>query len=240
MLNDACREAARWPTHTKVAVNISAVQLRDPMIVEQVREALNHWGLLPKRLELEITETALIDHGAQSHNILRELKTLGLTIALDDFGAGYSSLSQLTMFPFDKIKIDKSFTLRMTSRADCAAVIAGVLALAKSLSIETTAEGVETSQQYELLKHAGVCSMQGYFIKRPGPVGELDFSIILPLRRVLVQLDRCGAGKRSASPFCSAKPRGWVMLRHVPNGSSPPHVAVGRALFALKVFIVGR
>ena len=175
VLRVACADAASWPARTKVAVNISAVQLRDPMIVDYVICALAESGLPPERLELEITETALIDSGIECHAILRQFKALGVTIALDDFGTGYSSLSQLTMFPFDKIKIDKSFTCNMTSRADCAAIIAGVLALAKSLEIETTAEGVETKQQYRLLKLAGVSSMQGFLIKRPGPVAELDF-----------------------------------------------------------------
>ena len=131
----------------------------------------------PERLELEITETALIDGAFECLGILKQFKALGVTIALDDFGTGYSSLSQLTLFPFDRIKIDKSFTLKMTSRADCAAIIAGVLALARSLEIATTAEGVETSQQYTLLKLAGVSSLQGYLIKRPGPPEELDFNL---------------------------------------------------------------
>jgi EAL domain-containing protein (putative c-di-GMP-specific phosphodiesterase class I) len=133
-------------------------------------------GLPPERLELEITETALIDRGAECLAVLKQFKALGVTIALDDFGTGYSSLSQLTMFPFDKIKIDKSFTLNMTSRADCAAVIAGVVALANSLEISTTAEGVETRQQYDLLRLAGVSSLQGYLVQRPGPVSKLDFT----------------------------------------------------------------
>jgi diguanylate cyclase (GGDEF)-like protein len=175
VLRTACTDAADWPARTKVAVNISAVQLRDPMVVDYVICALAESGLPPERLELEITETALIDSGVECHAILRQFKALGVTIALDDFGTGYSSLGQLTMFPFDKIKIDKSFTTNMTSRADCAAIIAGVLALAKSLEIETTAEGVETRQQYRLLKLAGVSSMQGFLIKRPGPASELDF-----------------------------------------------------------------
>jgi diguanylate cyclase (GGDEF)-like protein/PAS domain S-box-containing protein len=176
VLRTACADAAAWPADTKVAVNISAVQLRDPMIVDYVICALAESGLPPERLELEITETALINSGLECHAILRQFKALGVTIALDDFGTGYSSLSQLTMFPFDKIKIDKSFTSNMTSRADCAAIIAGVLALAKSLDIETTAEGVETKQQYRLLRLAGVSGIQGYLIKRPGPASELDFA----------------------------------------------------------------
>ncbi|MEA2910462.1 MAG: hypothetical protein QOJ15_2543 [Bradyrhizobium sp.] len=176
VMRTACNDAASWPTRTKVAVNISAVQLRDPMIVDYVLCALAESGLPPERLELEITETALIDRGAECLAVLKQFKALGVTVALDDFGTGYSSLSQLTMFPFDKIKIDKSFTMNMTSRADCAAVIAGVLALANSLEISTTAEGVETWQQYNLLKLAGVSNLQGYLIQRPAPASELDFT----------------------------------------------------------------
>ena len=107
--------------------------------------------------------------------VLRQFKNLGITIALDDFGTGYSSLSQLTMFPFDKIKIDKSFTQKVTSRADCAAIISATMTLAHSLDKETTAEGVETVEQYRLLRLAGVTSLQGYLFKRPGPASELDF-----------------------------------------------------------------
>jgi EAL domain-containing protein (putative c-di-GMP-specific phosphodiesterase class I) len=102
---------------------------------------------------------------------------------LDDFGTGYSSLSQLTMFPFDKIKIDKSFIRSMTKRADCAAIISATLTLANSLNIATTAEGVETEDQYRILRLAGVTALQGYFFKRPGPAGELDFEGVYgPLR----------------------------------------------------------
>ena len=144
-------------SHLRGVIN-SDVQLRDPMIVEQVREALNHSGFFPKRLELETTETALFDHGAQSHNILRELKTLGLTIALDDFGTGYSSLSQLTMFPFDKIKIDKIFCVAHHQLCPIAQPSSGVPGpRLEPEHLSTTAEGVETSQQYELLKHAPAC-----------------------------------------------------------------------------------
>ena len=126
-------------------------------------------GLRPERLELEITETALIESAAQCLPALRQLKNFGITIVLDDFGTGYSSLSQLVMFPFDKIKIDKSFTQNLTKRADCAAIISATLTFAQSLSIETTAEGVETIEQSRLLRLAGVTSLQGYLFKRPGP-----------------------------------------------------------------------
>lgn len=178
VLQAACFEAVKWPSSIKVAVNLSAVQLRDPFIVDFVVGALSETGLPPERLELEITETALMDHGVDSLNILRKFKTLGVTIALDDFGTGFSSLSHLTMFPFDKIKIDRTFIHNMTRRADCAAVISAVLALARSLDVTTTAEGVETWEQFRLLSLAGVSSMQGYLISRPQPVSQIDFDAI--------------------------------------------------------------
>jgi diguanylate cyclase (GGDEF)-like protein/PAS domain S-box-containing protein len=176
VLHAACTEAAKWPTHTKVAVNLSAVQLRNRSLLDVVMYVLIESGLPPERLELEITETALIENGPECMALLHQLKNLGVTIALDDFGTGYSSLSQLTMFPFDKIKIDKSFTQNMTKRADCAAIISAVLALAHSLDIATTAEGVETQDQLRLLSMAGVSSVQGYLIQHPAPASELDFA----------------------------------------------------------------
>ena len=140
--------------------------------------ALVDSGLRPERLELEITETALIESSAECLPALRQFKSLGITIALDDFGTGYSSLSQLAMFPFDKIKIDKSFTQNLTKRSECAAIISATLALAQNLDIATTAEGVETIDQYRLLRLAGVTSLQGYLFKRPVPASEIDFDCV--------------------------------------------------------------
>ena len=157
----ACKEAAKWPSSVKVAVNLSAVQLRSPTLLDYIMCVLVETGLPPERLELEVTETALIEHEAECLVLLRRLKNLGITVVLDDFGTGYSSLSQLTMFPFDKIKIDKSFTENMTHRADCAAIISAVLALAHSLDIQTTAEGVEKEEQLQNLA-------SGRGINRPG------------------------------------------------------------------------
>jgi EAL domain-containing protein (putative c-di-GMP-specific phosphodiesterase class I) len=179
VLRAACAEATRWPQSTRVAVNISAVQLRSAALLDFAIGALAATGLPPERLELEITETALIENGPECLSLLRQFRNIGVTIALDDFGTGYSSLSQLTMFPFDKIKIDKSFTQNMTRRADCAAVISAVLALAHSLDITTTAEGVETKEQLRLLSMAGVSAVQGYLIQRPGPASALDFNLTL-------------------------------------------------------------
>jgi len=176
VLHTACVEAAAWPGDIKVAVNLSPVQFRKSNLADVVMYALAQSGLPPERLELEITETALIENAAECLPVLRQFKGLGIGIALDDFGTGYSSLSQLTMFPFDKIKIDKSFTRNMTKRSDCAAIIAAVMNLAHNLGIATTAEGVETEEQFRILQLAGVTTMQGYVFKRPGPAAELDFA----------------------------------------------------------------
>jgi diguanylate cyclase (GGDEF)-like protein len=175
VLENACREAVKWPASVKVAVNLSAVQLRSANFLDYVMCALVETGLPPERLELEVTETALIEQGTDCITLLRKIKNLGITVALDDFGTGYSSLNQLTMFPFDKIKIDKSFTQDMTTRNDCAAIISAVLALAHSMNIETTAEGVETEDQLRILRMAGVSTVQGYLIQKPGPASELNF-----------------------------------------------------------------
>jgi diguanylate cyclase (GGDEF)-like protein/PAS domain S-box-containing protein len=178
VLRKACADAVVWPDDVKVAVNLSLVQFRKTKLADTVMRALVDSGLRPERLELEITETALIESAAECLPALRQFKSLGITIVLDDFGTGYSSLSQLAMFPFDRIKIDKSFTQNLTKRSECAAIISATLTLAQSLDIATTAEGVETVDQYRVLRLAGVTSVQGYLFKRPGPVSELDFNAI--------------------------------------------------------------
>jgi diguanylate cyclase (GGDEF)-like protein/PAS domain S-box-containing protein len=175
VLRAACAEAATWPPHVRVAVNLSLVQFHKTDLLDRVMRALGDFDLRPDRLELEITETALIESAADYIPVLRQLRNLGITIALDDFGTGYSSLSQLAMFRFDRIKIDKSFTQNLTERSECAAIISAVLALARSLDIATTAEGVETMDQYRLLRQAGLTSLQGHFFKRPGPASEINF-----------------------------------------------------------------
>ena len=176
LMQTACAEAATWPTGVKLSINLSAVQFRKNNLVDIVICALAQSGLPPERLELEITETALIESATECLPILRQFKNLGIAIALDDFGTGYSSLSQLLMFPFDKIKVDKSFTQNLTKRTECAAIIAATLTLARSLDIETTAEGVETADQYRLLRLAGVTSLQGFLFQAPCAPSEIDFS----------------------------------------------------------------
>lgn len=173
VLQQACADAAKWPSHLKVAVNISAVQLAQPDLFQIVLCALVEASLPPERLELEITETALFKNDTDYFALIRKLKKLGITIVLDDFGTGHSSLSYLTKFPFDKIKIDRSFTMNLTRRADCAAIVSAVLALGRSLDTGTVAEGVETEQHFEILRAAGVTFVQGRLFGDPCPISEL-------------------------------------------------------------------
>ncbi len=176
VLERACADAVNWPKPIKVAVNLSPVQLNNPNLLDVVLCALVESGLPPERLELEITETALFKNDVDCLGVMRRLKNLGVSIALDDFGTGYSSLAQLTMFPFDKIKIDKSFTQNMGGRPEYDAIVAAVITLAQKLGIATTAEGIETLKQFQDLTVAGVNSAQGYLLDRPTPAADLDFN----------------------------------------------------------------
>jgi len=172
ILAQACADAANWPVHIKVAVNISAIQFKKGNLFEIILATLVKTGLQPERLELEITETSLLENQEAHLTTIRQLKNLGLSIALDDFGTGFSSINYLTIFPFDKIKIDKSFTRGILSRADCKAVVASSLALAKGLGIITTVEGIETEDQLDYMRAAGVELAQGYLFGKPVPVCE--------------------------------------------------------------------
>jgi diguanylate cyclase (GGDEF)-like protein len=178
ILSSACRTAAAWPDHIRLAVNLSAVQFRSGNLVEVVRDAIARSGLPATRLELEITESVLLqkDHGSLA--VLHDLAALGVHIVLDDFGTGYSSLSYLQMFPFSKIKIDRSFVADMSSRSDCAAIVCTVLNLAKALDMGTTAEGVETWEQVDLLRAAGCREAQGWLFGRPGPAATVSFETL--------------------------------------------------------------
>ncbi len=175
ILEQACRDAASWPGNIKLAVNLSAAQFRSGTLFDVILCALVESGLPPERLELEITESVLLQDNESHGVMIRQLKNIGVSIVLDDFGTGYSSLNYLTKFPFDKIKIDKSFTQGLLNRTDCAAVVASVLTLARGLDMSVTAEGVETKEQFEMLRAAGVNHIQGYLFGRPVPIGELDF-----------------------------------------------------------------
>jgi diguanylate cyclase (GGDEF)-like protein len=170
----ACKDASSWPSHVHVAVNISAVQFRRGTLFDAVLRILLETGLAPGRLELEITETTLLENQEAHLATIRQLKNLGISMALDDFGTGYSAVSYLTIFPFDKIKIDKSFTQGVLDRRDYKAVVASTLALAQGLGIVTTAEGIETQEQFEYMRGAGVDLAQGYLFGRPAPMSQLD------------------------------------------------------------------
>jgi diguanylate cyclase (GGDEF)-like protein/PAS domain S-box-containing protein len=155
VLRTACSEAASWPEPHRVAVNLSPIQMMQPDLVEIVTNALVSSGLSPGRLELEITETALISDKARALHVLRQIKALGVTIAIDDFGTGYSSLDTLNSFPFDKIKIDQSFLLQSDTSHQARAIIRAVLALGHSLEVPVLAEGLETADQLQLLHSEG-------------------------------------------------------------------------------------
>ena len=169
IVRQACLDAVQLMGNDRIAVNLSPVQLEDDEIVGIVGAALAESGLNPARLELEITETALLNDSAATTAILHRLSALGLTIALDDFGTGYSSLSYLRCFPFDTIKIDRSFVSEMATRDDCAAIVNSIVSLASKLGMRTVAEGVETEEQLKLVRDAGCTAVQGYLLARPWP-----------------------------------------------------------------------
>ena len=167
VLQHACMEAAGWALPVKVAVNLSAVQFKQPGLVASVTRALAASGLPACRLELEITETVLLRDGADTLATLHALRGLGVSIAMDDFGTGYSSLSYLRSFPFDKIKIDQSFIRDISDCGESIAIIRAIVGLGRSMGMATTAEGVETLDQLEHLRREGCTEIQGYLLSRP-------------------------------------------------------------------------
>jgi diguanylate cyclase (GGDEF)-like protein len=173
-LKRACLDAAGWRSGIKVAVNVSAVQLRTGDVLGNVIDALAVTGLAPQRLELEVTESVMLDESANVLATLQRLHDIGVRISLDDFGTGYSSLGYLKRFPFDKIKIDKSFVTELTGKDDnSCAIVRTVAALGASLGIATTAEGVETAEQLQRVRKEGYTEIQGYFLSPPVPLLEL-------------------------------------------------------------------
>jgi diguanylate cyclase (GGDEF)-like protein len=183
VLRRACAVAAEWPPHLSVAVNLSPAQFREGGVHRTVREALQASGLSPERLELEITEGLVLGDDAGVMRELADLKALGVKIAMDDFGTGYSSLSYLWKFPFDKIKIDRSF-MRAFAEADrnVANVIAAILSLSAALKMRVTAEGVETEAQAAFLKALGCDEVQGFFFGRPMPVADVAIVVLRDAR----------------------------------------------------------
>jgi diguanylate cyclase (GGDEF)-like protein len=179
IIREACAEAAYWPADIRIAINLSPAQFRRGDLAEVITGALTNSGLAPARLELEITESVLLQKSEGNLATLHAIKRLGASIVLDDFGTGYSSLGYLQMFPFDKIKIDRSFVQELASRSDCAAIVCAITGLARSLAIVTTAEGVETEEQFSLVRAAGCNQVQGYLFAKPGKPSALPWQAAL-------------------------------------------------------------
>jgi diguanylate cyclase (GGDEF)-like protein len=174
VLRKACDDAVNWPANIKVAVNLSPVQFKQAELFEIIQSALRNSGLPPERLEIEITESVLLERALENHAFIERLKGLGVSLALDDFGTGYSSLGSLTAFPFNKIKIDKSFIADLTRNYKSTAIVCTIVTLACGLDMTVTVEGVETPEQFERLKSLGVNFAQGYLMGRPMPIAELE------------------------------------------------------------------
>ena len=162
------------PTTSVVAVNVSAVQFRNRNLPQHVKAALERSGLPPARLELEVTESVLLADGVPTITILRQLRELGVRISVDNFGTGYSALSHLRSFPFDKVKIDKSFVHDLASAEDSRAIVDAVIGLGRSLGMSTTAEGVETDAQLDLVRAKGCTEVQGFLFSPPLPAAAID------------------------------------------------------------------
>lgn len=180
VLHEACLCAATWPPQIKVAINLSLRQFRQERFVFNVIRTLNRTSVPPRRLELEITESVLLSNQRSVRAALQELNAVGIQIALDDFGTGYSSLSYLRSFPFNKIKIDKSFVADLGCSPGSTAIIRAVVGLARDLGMKTTAEGVETREQLDLLRLEGCSEVQGYYISRPQSAAAISALLQVP------------------------------------------------------------
>ena len=174
VLRQACADCMRWPADIKVAVNLSPIQVMNPNLVAVVVGALAAAGLPSSRLEVEITESVLMQNSETTLATLHRLRELRVKISMDDFGTGYSSLSYLRSFPFDKIKIDRSFVKDLAERSDCVAIVRAISSLGRSLNITTTAEGVETMDQLDWLRAEGCNQVQGFLFSAARPAAEIE------------------------------------------------------------------
>jgi EAL domain-containing protein (putative c-di-GMP-specific phosphodiesterase class I) len=195
VIRTACRQLRQWHEQgletLRMAVNISAVQLQQRGLVDIVRGALEEHRIAPHRLELEVTESAAMQNFELTMNVLRELRSLGVGIAVDDFGTGQSSLTYLKHFPIDTVKIDKEFLRDVTTDETAAAIVSYVINLAHTLQLNVVAEGVETEDQYTFLRHYGCDQMQGYLFSKPIPAeAVLPFLREMPVRPATVELKR--------------------------------------------------
>ncbi|WP_409566539.1 putative bifunctional diguanylate cyclase/phosphodiesterase [Methylobacterium sp. E-065] len=173
VIRQACRDATTWPAGMSVAVNVSPAQFKSDRLVETIISALTSSGLSARRLEVEITEGVLLQESEKTLQTLHRLRELGVRVSMDDFGTGYSSLSYLRSFPFDKIKIDRSFVKDLASKPDGDAIIRAIAGLGKSLGMTTVAEGVETPEQMQRIRDEGCTDVQGYLISKPIPADDL-------------------------------------------------------------------
>jgi diguanylate cyclase (GGDEF)-like protein len=185
VLRTACNDAAGWSQDVCVAVNLSPAQFKSRNLVPTIVSALAASGLAASRLELEITESVLLQDSDVTLATLHKLRGLGVRISMDDFGTGYSSLSYLRSFPFDKIKIDRSFVSELANRDDSMAIVRAVTGLGKSLGISTTAEGVETNEQLALLRLEGCTEVQGYLFSPPRPAEDVESMLSTGGRRIV-------------------------------------------------------
>jgi EAL domain-containing protein (putative c-di-GMP-specific phosphodiesterase class I) len=193
VIRQACATAAQWPSDIRIAVNISPAQLRSPNLVQVIVGALAASGVAADRLELEITESVLLQDGETTLSTLYRLRELGIRVAVDDFGTGFSSLSHLQRFPFDKIKVDRSFVGSIIDNTCSLNIVRAVAALATGLGVIATAEGVETQAQLEAVRAEGCAEMQGFLLSQPIPAREVER---LFLRK---QTDRTDPGTTAAA-----------------------------------------
>jgi EAL domain-containing protein (putative c-di-GMP-specific phosphodiesterase class I) len=173
VLREACRQAQTWPDSIRVAVNLSPLQFKQNDLEPLVMSALAASGLAPGRLDLEITESVLLDNTDKTLATLHQLRGLGVRISMDDFGTGFSSLSNLRSFAFDNIKIDRSFVQGLGHSEQCSAIVQAVAGLGAGLDVTTIAEGVETADQLEWVRAFGIIDVQGFFLGRPMPASEV-------------------------------------------------------------------
>jgi EAL domain-containing protein (putative c-di-GMP-specific phosphodiesterase class I) len=183
-LRRACTDAAKWPENMRVAVNLSPVQFRSPHLLTVVLSALSCAGLPPERLELEITESVVLENSAQNIRLLNELRSIGVRISLDDFGTGYSGLGYFQAFRFDRVKIDQAFTRNMLEQPTSVAIIRAAIGLCNDMDMAITAEGVETKDQLDLLLKLGCHAIQGYIFSKPISQDELGATLDLIEARI--------------------------------------------------------
>jgi diguanylate cyclase (GGDEF)-like protein len=198
VLRTACLEAAGWPSEVAIAVNLSPVQVKGPHLFDKVQQALEVSGLAPSRLILEITESVLMQSSDDRLALLHRFRALGIRIALDDFGTGFSSLSYLRSFPFETIKIDRSFIRDVDANTDSTVIVGAIIGLARALGMTTIAEGVETDRQLSVVRDQGASMVQGYLFSRPVPAGEVHD--LIGTLRVRGQQEGASAAESDARP----------------------------------------